>query len=343
MTGSSLGLAIAALSLAAPSAPSTLEARPPGPSFDCAKARAIDEKLVCSTTDLSAMDRLVADAYSTALRHVPEKEGAELRAAQKKWLGSRAGCVAASDDGAPGREKITTCLRREYARRLSELVARAVPLPPSIEPRTIKWSDERGRVEADIAYPSLPGSAPGATAFTAWFERRAKKFEAEARALAVPPDDAEGRAAGGLPSSFEVSFSVPLATSRVLAVVFAGYQYPSGAAHGLPFQISTTFDLDRGRPLADADLFGPGGKRRAVDLVIARLKQQGYGTEAEPLPGNVREVAGELSNWTFRADAVEVTFPVYSVASYAEGSVPVWLVYEELRPFLRADAPLPPR
>ncbi len=71
---------------------------------------------------------------------------------------------------------------------------------------------------------------------------------------------------------------------------------------------------------------------------------RGYGDlEPAELPAAVSKAAGDLSAWTFRAEGIEVTLPVYSIVGYASGETPVWLTWDELRPALRPDAPLPPR
>lgn len=162
--------------------------------------------------------------------------------------------------------------------------------------------------------------------------------------MAADPEVAEDAKDGGS-CSVDASFSIPLATARVVSVVFTGSEYTTGAAHPLPFRRSAAFDLQLGRPLADADVFAPGGKERAAQLVLAKLR--GYGDEPggewQDEPANATKLAAELANWTFRADGVEVVFPVYSIASYAAGEIPVWLGYDELRGILRPDAPLPPR
>lgn len=317
-------------------------AAPAAPSFDCAKARRADEKLVCATPDLAALDRLLAEAYAAALQRAPAAQAEKIRKAQRGWIAGRAECLAATEGRPPEPETAAACLRRDYGRRLSDLARVAAPLPAAVRARAVKWADEARKVEVDIAYPALAPGQAGAAAFDAFFEKKARAWERRARELAADPDVMENAKGGGPPTSVTVSFAVVLATPRVMAVDFSGYEYPSGAAHGLPFKDSTAFDLRAGRPLGERDLFAPGGKKRALELVLRAVR--GYGDlEPEEMAAAVSKGAGPLSAWTFRREAVEVTLPVYSIAGYGAGDTPVWLGWDELGPMLRPDAPLPPR
>ena len=55
------------------------------PSFDCSKATRKSEKLVCSSTTLSALDVRMADLYRNVLNRNPELSK-EMRNAQNYWL-----------------------------------------------------------------------------------------------------------------------------------------------------------------------------------------------------------------------------------------------------------------
>jgi uncharacterized protein len=311
------------------------------PSFDCAKASRADEKVVCAAPDLAFLDRLVAEAYAAALARAPKK-AAEIRKEQRKWVAARPECFEERDGERPDTQTSSACLRREYGRRLSDLAEIEPASAAPVLTRTRKWSDGKRHVKVDVSYPALAQGAPGAAAFNSFFERKATAFEERARNLATDADVVENAKHGGMPSSLSVSFSVALTTPRAVMVVLRGYEYPTGAAHGLPFQESVIFDLQLGRPLLEKDVFVPGGKDRALALVARAV--HGYAeVEPEDLPATVAKAVGDLSAWTFRREAVVVTFPVYSITGYGGGFTPVWLSYDELGPMLRPDTVLPPR
>ena len=221
-------------------------------------------------------------------------------------------------------------------------LAGAASPPVSVRARAIRWSDEARNVEVDITYPALAAGTRGAAEFDAFFERQARRWEARARKIAADPKVLQMAKGGGAGSAIGAAYSVALATSRLITVVSSGSEYVAGGAHALPFRTATTFDLERGRPLGDDDLFAAGGKKGAVDLVVRKLRKIG-GIDAALFARGGRRAAMDLANWTFRPDSVEVVFPVYTVAPYASGEIPVRLSYQELRPFLRANGPLPPR
>lgn len=84
------------------------------PSFDCAKAAAPAEKLICGDAQLAALDREVAHAYGKALASQwSEADKAAVRGAQRAWIGERNACVKVADAGA--------CIAVSYQRRLVEL------------------------------------------------------------------------------------------------------------------------------------------------------------------------------------------------------------------------------
>ncbi len=86
-----------------------------GPSFDCRKAASADERAICASADLAAIDRQLADAYSAALASADDATA--IKAAQRQWIADRQSC---GSDGA--------CLAAAYDRRIAALTAP----PPSV-------------------------------------------------------------------------------------------------------------------------------------------------------------------------------------------------------------------
>lgn len=337
-----VALVLAALPSTVAPAPVRAAAPASGPSFDCARARAADEKIICATPDLSDLDRRMGEAYAAALAGATPAERERLRAEHEPWLRLRLGCAGSGSAAPDERSAAATCMRPLYARRIAELVGHAPPPPEGVRSRSIRWSDEKRHAEVDIAYPALAPGTPGAAAFDDFFERQARRWEARARALAAEPRARELAGLGGMPTTVEVSFEVPLGNRRIVTVVSRGYEVPTGAAHPLPFRTATTFDLARGRALGEADLFAPGGMKRAAAFAVERLRAISGNLDEAALRA-ARKAAGELSNWAFGAGAVEVTFPAYTLGPYARAETRVPIGYGELRPLLAKGAPLPGR
>ncbi len=83
------------------------------PSFDCNKASHEAEQLICKDAELAALDRSLAQLYSTLLKHTPASEQKMLKAEQSGWVKGRNDCWKASDQRG--------CIKSEYEARIREL------------------------------------------------------------------------------------------------------------------------------------------------------------------------------------------------------------------------------
>jgi uncharacterized caspase-like protein len=63
-----------------------------GPSYDCSKARRRDEIMICDSPQLSALDRVLAQAYRSARSRSSNADKGTLRAEQAGWLKDRGRC-----------------------------------------------------------------------------------------------------------------------------------------------------------------------------------------------------------------------------------------------------------
>lgn len=85
---------------------SLMKFAPYAPSFDCAKASTVQEKLICSDRSLSRLDDTLSDVYSAALKKSPE--GAEVKAEQIRWVKAERSLCATV-------EKLSDCMRARIA------------------------------------------------------------------------------------------------------------------------------------------------------------------------------------------------------------------------------------
>ena len=84
------------------------------PGFDCAKASAPIEVLMCGNAELAGLDRAVGDLYGSLRKGLPADRSKALRDEQRKWLVARDAACAPLD--AP-------CLTEQYRSRLVALQA----------------------------------------------------------------------------------------------------------------------------------------------------------------------------------------------------------------------------
>ena len=85
------------------------------PSFDCARADGQAQELICSDTELAAMDRELARLYALAEAdpQMPKPAQAELKAMQRGWVKGRDDCWKADD--------LRQCVVSNYAERIHRL------------------------------------------------------------------------------------------------------------------------------------------------------------------------------------------------------------------------------
>ncbi|MBR0673151.1 lysozyme inhibitor LprI family protein, partial [Neoroseomonas soli] len=94
-----------------------------GPSFDCARARAWDERNICAFGDLAGLDRQIATAFRTITERASEQDRARLQGEQRAWLGERRACQG------PVEREAVSCLRRVMRVRARDLEALAQAAP----------------------------------------------------------------------------------------------------------------------------------------------------------------------------------------------------------------------
>ena len=96
-------------------------ARAAGPSFDCAKASAPVEKLLCADANLGTLDTKLAAALKAALARPGQDRDATL-AAQRRWLAARdKTCVVPDQLDKDKRAPLIECLASAYRRQINVL------------------------------------------------------------------------------------------------------------------------------------------------------------------------------------------------------------------------------
>jgi uncharacterized protein len=100
-------LSAAAACLAAAPSPATAQ-----PSFDCAKASTLVEKLICGDPTLVTLDTETARLFDLA-RDASESTRGNVIRAQEDWLKARNDCTSSTDTG--------RCLAEAYVERISKL------------------------------------------------------------------------------------------------------------------------------------------------------------------------------------------------------------------------------
>ena len=147
------------------------------------------------------------------------------------------------------------------------------------------------------------------------------------------------------PSDFEIGNTIFLQNDKIISLRFDGYQYYSGAAHPTTFFFSVNYNLVDNEQITFPSLFSGNYLSKISGFCIKDLIRQ----KNEYAPDNndvtwINEGAGpnddnfEVFNVT--DTVLHITFPVYQVASYAEGPKEVDIPYKNISAIIDKKGPL---
>jgi hypothetical protein len=129
---------------------------------------------------------------------------------------------------------------------------------------------------------------------------------------------------------------------RVASLQISTFDY-TGGAHEAIGESSLNWDVARSRAISNADVFveDKPWRKFATDFCMRDLHDQFANEQAgDPDRSAVETVVADDANWLWGTDAATVHFTVYTVASFAGGEFDVAIPYDELKPYLRPDAPV---
>jgi uncharacterized protein YecT (DUF1311 family) len=192
-----------------------------------------------------------------------------------------------------------------------------------------------GQLELDIHYPQT-----GRAEMDRIFSRVAQEYAAEIEPNIEDPLNLAGDPAKG-PNTGWMGYKIRRNDAQMFSVQISTGTYYAGRAHGMPNMVSFSFLMPEGAQVFLPELVdGQAGLNRVRELVVAELtKQLGPGDHwTRP-----RAHAGFLQDFAWLPDALELTYPPYSVAAYAAGTrivrIPLSQLAGVVRPDPRAPAP----
>ena len=127
---------------------------------------------------------------------------------------------------------------------------------------------------------------------------------------------------------------------RYIGLLWKGYDYHSGAAHGIPYKIFRLYDRETGEELYLDDILA--SSEEELNAIVTRKFEERYKKDEIP-EGNfgfryISRNAGFMEDHHLKAGAYYLTeeglvyyFGVYEVAGYAEGMPEVLIPYDELK------------
>jgi uncharacterized protein YecT (DUF1311 family) len=328
-------------------------------SFDCVKARTPQEKAICASPELGAIDDKMAASYRTLLSQVPSDLASGIRDSQRDWIRSMSTACPATPYY-PSAPEITMCLENYENDRFAALehmvlhqngvtfVWRSITLTASA---TTPPADESRPDGAGTLSASWPQAATMNPAWVAWN----KALEAAVRTMAAAsdaPSDGKWHADWASDEDIDIATSVDLVRDNLVTATIDDNWYGHGAAH--PNEASMQFNwlLKERRELKPEDVFRAGSNWVKILLAFCDkdLHQKldadlGQSYELFSPPGEMQKTLQSIvtkpANWRLDSSGITVIWQKYAVACYACTPEPTNIPWNTLKPYLNSTFVVP--
>ncbi|NGQ96618.1 DUF3298 domain-containing protein [Brevibacillus sp. SYP-B805] len=217
-------------------------------------------------------------------------------------------------------------LRVSYYDRKGRLVWRqntVIPLSGPYRVRERKFAPNNDYI---LYYPQIEGMADRAAQ-----ERVNQRLKELAQVKPIAPDQQ-------LDSSYSGDFSVAFFRDHLVVLELTGYQYPFGAAHGMPSMIYAHVDLQTGRIYRLKDLFKPNSNYVQVlsDIVGEQIRNDSKYSYV--FPDSYHGIQPDQPFYV-TADALHLYFAPYEIAPFAAGFPTFRIPYREIMPIIDTSGP----
>lgn len=131
-------------------------------------------------------------------------------------------------------------------------------------------------------------------------------------------------------------YKVHLNDKGLLSLTLEQFSYTKGAAHGMTYRHSLTFNLQDGHDYRLRELFKPDAD--FVRVISEKIKQE-IKEKDIPLIADFEEIA-ENEEYYLTEDSLVIYFQLYQYTPYAYGFPEFSIPYEELAEILKPDGPI---
>jgi len=310
-------------------------------SFDCTRAKAPREKLICREPALSDLDEKLGRAYQER-RAILSPHGAELlERSESSWLHYLTiVCPMVVPADVAGWRNPKSCLQGMYEQRLAQLAKVGQRLGPFVfnrvdvyaaEPASDSTGEMLGFYIHHVAYPQIDNSdLPQAVA---WNNRAVKS-------LSECDDCGDG-------SDDDMEYEIGYATGDVISMQRTTSVYPHEHAHGtFSVQADNIVLHPNPRALTEEDLFGKGDRwaQELQKLFWDALLAKGWSPPenvAERVKHDIEDEVILPYKWLFTTEGVQVSFSAYEGGCYACNPGTVTVPWVGLKPLLSSSAIVP--
>ncbi|WP_258525698.1 WG repeat-containing protein [Paenibacillus sp. YN15] len=192
-----------------------------------------------------------------------------------------------------------------------------IPLTPPYSVKELKYKPNKDYL---VYYPQVEGITPPSVR-----EQVNRRLAELSKVKPVP-------ASQQLESSYTGDFQVVFYRGRLLQLLLEGYDYPFGAAHGMPSRVYPPIDLGTGRFYELKDLFKPDSDYLKVLSAIVK-KQIASGAYPYVWPDNYKGISADQLFYVTEND-LHLLFAPYEIAPYAAGFPEFTVPFTELDPIL---------
>jgi uncharacterized protein YecT (DUF1311 family) len=295
-------------------------------AMDCAKAATDIEKAICNSPDAVTADSDMASAYQSAIKLLPKKDVANLKADQKDWLGLRDNdCAFTSTDDDAARpatpEEMAECVVTQSKARtqyLSGTPAEGPGTGDQMVPVVLVGVDEVFNHTLRFLKPANAGEK----AYNAALDKQLK----DVRIATKDGDNSD-------------TFDLTLAyASPALISARMGGVYLS--AHYMPYDLTLNIDMAKGKRLTMKDALDAAQLTQVQSFCEKQLADfLAPGTEgADGREDWVMTMVGNFNMWSFGATQATLRYVDYDTQ---DAPLECTIGYDVLKPLLKAGFPLP--
>jgi uncharacterized protein len=328
-------------------------------SFNCARAKTPQEKVICASPALSNADSQLNSTYQTLLAVAPPQITAQIREGQRQWLHSLPITCAARPDAPPG--VLERCLGDAYRERIRllehtvsyrgriEFYWKSIALAAPDDAETAAGDRQRGALSGQgVLNATWPQAQLPTPEWRAWN----RAMEDAARNLASQGDAKPGESwkpQWAVDMNTDVSVSLNLVTPDLVIAILSNQWYGHGAAHPNIENVQFNWLLQKQRELRPDDVFRPesGWQDFLEQRCMKDLKAQ-FGPDypqSEWAPGFIEKALHEIvthpASWRLSADALTIPFDAGTVACHACDAQPVVIPWTDLKPMLQPGFIIP--
>jgi len=310
-------------------------------SFDCAKASAPREKVICSDPILSEADTHLNELYQSAMSKLSKEGGALLRDNQREWLHYLAQwCPIQPSVGQQANIAIMSCLGAAYSERIRDLEQAAVSKGPFLFSRVDHYSvtdmgtasvvGDNGHARHQLSYPRIDQPI---TPFTILWNQ-----------AAIQADSVSGCDSGK--GDTWTGYSLGLVTSRLISVTWTVYEYCHGTPHGFDSSsVETQILLPTPHPLQPDDLFRPDSawREQLTTLLLAELRNAAVAGQYDLAWLDEAVIANTVpdpQHWLVRSNGLAIQFDTYELGLGRSFNPDVTIPWTSLRDVMVSDPPV---